>query len=141
MKMTKMMMIKRKMGGWLIYGLVRSAILLLPTDFKYSVFLFYIYIAFCLSRCLIYSFIHSGYFYSATSSPPLLRSASDTARILCRSFTLKRHRQLRVKDLSKVPTWRDICGCFILHLLETMLFLVHVAIFGQNSFTVVSLPS
>ena len=28
-----------------------------------------------------------------------------TARILYRSFTLKRHRQLRVKDLPKVPTW------------------------------------
>src|SRR6218665_515773 len=27
----------------------------------------------------------------------------DTARIGCRSFTPKRHRQLRVKDLPKVP--------------------------------------
>ena len=27
-------------------------------------------------------------------------------RILCRSFTPKRHRQVRVKDLPKVPTWR-----------------------------------
>src|SRR6218665_1945412 len=26
--------------------------------------------------------------------------------ILCRSLTPKRHRQLRVKDLPKVPTWR-----------------------------------
>ena len=34
------------------------------------------------------------------------RSALDTARILCRSFTPKRHRQLRAKDLPKVPTWR-----------------------------------
>src|SRR6218665_1874459 len=50
------------------------------------------------------SFIHSGHFYSASSSPLLLRSAADTARILCRSFTPKRHRQLRVKDLPKVPT-------------------------------------
>src|SRR6218665_1421126 len=50
------------------------------------------------------SFIHSGCFYSASSSPLLLRGASDTARILCRSFTPKRHRQLRVKDLPKVPT-------------------------------------
>jgi len=46
------------------------------------------------------TFIHSGYFYSASSSPLLLRGAPDTARILCRSFTPKRHRQLRVKDLS-----------------------------------------
>jgi len=40
------------------------------------------------------SFIHSDYFYSASSSPLLLRAASDTARILCRNFTPKRHRQL-----------------------------------------------
>ena len=36
----------------------------------------------------------------------LLRSAPDSVRILCRSFTPKRHRQLSVKDLPKVPTWR-----------------------------------
>jgi len=53
------------------------------------------------------SLIHSGYFYSASPSPLLLRSAPDTTRILCRSFTPKRHRQLRVKDLPKVPTWRQ----------------------------------
>src|SRR6218665_3814474 len=47
--------------------------------------------------------VHSGYFYSASSSLLLLRGA---ARILCRSFTPKRHRQLRVKVLPKVPTWR-----------------------------------
>src|SRR6218665_2614384 len=52
------------------------------------------------------SFIHSGHFYSTTSSPLLLRSAPDTARILCRSFTPKCHRQLRVKDLPKIFTWR-----------------------------------
>ena len=38
--------------------------------------------------------IHSGYFYSASSSPLLLRGASHTAKILCRSFTPKRHKQL-----------------------------------------------
>ena len=50
--------------------------------------------------------IHSGYLYS-TSSSPHLRGASDAARIglLYRSFTPKRHRQLRGKDLLKVPTW------------------------------------
>ena len=53
----------------------------------------------------IHSFIHSSYFYSASSSPLLLRGAPDTARILCRSFTLKRQGQLQVKDLPKVPTW------------------------------------
>src|SRR6218665_1623820 len=56
------------------------------------------------SNLIIHSFIHSGYFYSASSSPLLLRSASDTARILCRSFTSKHHRQLRVEGL--VSTWR-----------------------------------
>ena len=50
--------------------------------------------------------IHSDHFCSASLSPLLLRSAPETARILCRSFTPKRHRQLRVKDLPKVPTWR-----------------------------------
>src|SRR6218665_2262177 len=55
---------------------------------------------------MCWPFIQSGYFYSASSSPLLLRGAPDTARILCRSFTLKRHRQLRVKTLPKVPTWR-----------------------------------
>src|SRR6218665_5405 len=43
---------------------------------------------------LIHSFIHSDHFYSASSSPLLHRSAPDTARRLCRSFTPKRHRQL-----------------------------------------------
>ena len=51
-------------------------------------------------------FIHSGYFYSASSIPLLLRSTPDTSRILCRSFTPKGHKLLRVKDLPKVPTWR-----------------------------------
>src|SRR6218665_1571480 len=48
-----------------------------------------------------YSFIHSAYFYSASSSPLQLGGAPDTARIVP-----KRHRQLQVKDLPKVPTWR-----------------------------------
>ena len=56
--------------------------------------------------CCPGSFIHSGYFYSASSNPLLLRSAPETARILCRSFTPKRHRQLLVKDLPKVFTRR-----------------------------------
>jgi len=56
----------------------------------------------------IHSFIHSGYLYSASSSPLLLRDAPETAQILCRSFTPKRHRQLQVKDLPKILTctWR-----------------------------------
>ena len=55
--------------------------------------------------CLGLKFIHSCYFYSASSNPLLLRGAPDTAWILCWSSTLKRHRQLRVKDLP-VSTWR-----------------------------------
>ena len=58
------------------------------------------------THSFIRSFIHSGYFYSASSSPLLLRSAPDTAQILFRSFTPRRHRQLRVKDLPKVLAWR-----------------------------------
>ena len=54
---------------------------------------------------LIHSFIQSGYFYSASSSPLLPRGAPNTAWILCRSLILKCHR-LRVKDLPKVTTWR-----------------------------------
>src|SRR6218665_723569 len=57
----------------------------------------------------IRSFIHSDYFYSTSSSPLLLRGAPDTARILCRSLTLKRHRQLRVKDLPKDFPWWPEC--------------------------------
>src|SRR6218665_2120631 len=55
---------------------------------------------------LCITFIHSCYFYSACYSPLLLRGAPDIAKILYRSFTPKRQRQLRVKDLPKVPTSR-----------------------------------
>src|SRR6218665_1125572 len=41
-----------------------------------------------------------------SSSSLLPRGAPDTVQILCRRFTPKRHRQLRVKDLFKVSTWR-----------------------------------
>ena len=53
----------------------------------------------------IVSFIHSFHLYSASSSPLLLRGAPNPARILRRSFTPKRHRQLLcllMKDLPKV---------------------------------------
>jgi len=36
-----------------------------------------------------HSFIHSDHFYSSSSSPLLLISAPDTARMLCWSFTPK----------------------------------------------------
>ena len=57
-------------------------------------------------RNWLHSFIYSCYFYSASTSPQLLRGAPDTARILCRSFTPKRYRQLWLKYLPKVPAWR-----------------------------------
>ena len=57
-------------------------------------------------RSVNYSVIYSGNFYSVSSSPLLLRSAPNTARILYRNFTPKRHGKLWVKDLPKVPTWR-----------------------------------
>src|SRR6218665_1985795 len=61
-----------------------------------------LFLSFCNSFSLylfIHSFIHSGYFCSASSSSLLLKGAPDTARTLCRSFKPMRHRQLRVKDL------------------------------------------
>src|SRR6218665_1672636 len=54
-------------------------------------------------HCFVaHSFIHSGYSCSTSSSPLLLRVAPNTALILCRSFTPKRHRQLRVKESPKI---------------------------------------
>jgi len=46
-------------------------------------------------------------FNQAISSPLQLRGAPDTTRILCRSFTPKRQRQLWVKDLPKVHSLRS----------------------------------
>src|SRR6218665_1682173 len=66
-----------------------------------------------LSLCVLdyfhfHSFMQSGHFYSASSSPLLLRSAPDTARILCMSFTPKRH-----KSVFNVRTNKDeIIGNF-----------------------------
>src|SRR6218665_2247552 len=66
----------------------------------------YIYMYVCMYVCISLFIYLFRLFYIASSSPLLLRGAPDTARILCRSFTPKRHRQLQVKDLPKVPTWR-----------------------------------
>ena len=52
------------------------------------------------------SFIHSGHFYSAPSSPLLPRGAPDYSTDTVSEFHAKAHRQLQVKDLPKVPTWR-----------------------------------
>src|SRR6218665_3212028 len=59
-----------------------------------------------LYKCIDTIQYYSAYFYSTSSSPLLLRGAPNTARILCRSLTLKCRRQLRVKDLPKVPMWQ-----------------------------------
>src|SRR6218665_3543818 len=58
------------------------------------------------SHACIYSFIHSGHFYSAPSSPLLLRGAPDHSTDTVSEFHLEAHSQLQVKDLPKVPTWR-----------------------------------
>src|SRR6218665_2457790 len=57
---------------------------------------------------LIHSFIfiHSGHFYSAPSSPLLLRGALDYSTDTVSEFYAEAHRQLQVKDLPKVPSWR-----------------------------------
>src|SRR6218665_910543 len=49
---------------------------------------------------------HSGQFYSAPSSPLLLRGAPDYSTDTVSEFHAEAHRQLQVKDLPKVPTWR-----------------------------------
>src|SRR6218665_1037268 len=53
-----------------------------------------------------YIFIHSGHFYSAPSSPLLLRGAPDYSTDTVSEFHAEAHRQLHVKDLPKVPTWQ-----------------------------------
>src|SRR6218665_2976600 len=55
---------------------------------------------------LIDSFIHSGHFYSAPSSPLLYRGTPDYSTDTVSEFHAEAHRQLQVKDLPKVPTWR-----------------------------------
>src|SRR6218665_2029672 len=54
------------------------------------------------------SFIHSGHFYSASSSPLLFRGAPDYSTDTVPELHAEAHRQLQVKDLPKVPTctWR-----------------------------------
>src|SRR6218665_1035735 len=54
----------------------------------------------------IHSFIHSGHFYSAISSPLLLRGAPDYNTDTVSEFHAETHSQLQVKALPKAPTWR-----------------------------------
>src|SRR6218665_575625 len=58
------------------------------------------------AHSFIHSFIHSGHFYSAPSSPLLLSGAPDYSTDTVSEFHAEAHRQLQVKDLPKVPTWR-----------------------------------
>src|SRR6218665_611514 len=51
-------------------------------------------------------FIYSGHFYSTPSSPLLLRGAPDYSTDTISEFHAEAHRQLQVKDMPKVPTWR-----------------------------------
>src|SRR6218665_3237684 len=60
----------------------------------------------CPSTDFFCSFIHSGHFYSAPSSPLLLRGAPDYSTDTVSEFHAEAHRQLQVQDLSKVPRWR-----------------------------------
>src|SRR6218665_49648 len=53
---------------------------------------------------LVHSFIHSGHFYRAPSSPLPLRGAPDYSTDTVSEFHAEAHRQLHVKDLPKVPT-------------------------------------
>ena len=61
-----------------------------------------------LFQALIHSVTQGpGYFYSASSGHYYSEALSTQhGSILCLSFTPKRRRQLRVKNLPKVPTWR-----------------------------------
>ena len=60
-----------------------------------------------LFSCWFNSFIHSfGHFYSAPSSPLLLKGAPDYSTDTVSEFHAEAHRQLQVKDLLKVLMWR-----------------------------------
>src|SRR6218665_3474319 len=59
-----------------------------------------------INHLLIQLFSHFGHFYSAPSSPLLLRGAPDYRTDTVSEFHAEAHRQLQVKDLPKVPTWR-----------------------------------
>ena len=52
-------------------------------------------------------FIHSGHFYSAPSSLLQLRGSPDYSTDTVSEFHAEAQRQLHVKDLPKVPAWRQ----------------------------------
>src|SRR6218665_2810726 len=59
-----------------------------------------------MGQTIIHSFIHSGHCYSAPLSPLLLRDAPDHSTDTVSGFHAEAHRQLQIKDMPKVPTWR-----------------------------------
>ena len=59
-----------------------------------------------LPKCHADLFIHSGNFYSAPSSPRLLRGAPDCSTDTVTELHAEAHRQLKAKDLPKVLTRR-----------------------------------
>jgi len=79
-------------------------------------------------KCHIHScVIHSGYLYSAPSSPLLLRGAPDTAPILCRNFTPKRH-------CCSLMCHNNLCVIFT-HLLHILMCHIHLCvIFAHASY-------
>ena|SRR6218665_718577 len=54
----------------------------------------------------VLSFIHSGHFYSTSSSPLLLRGAPNYSPDTVSEFHAEAHRQLLVKDLPQRSIWR-----------------------------------
>jgi len=52
------------------------------------------------------AFIHSGYFYSASLKSTTTQRRFRHSTDIVSEFYPERHRQLRVKDLLKVSTWR-----------------------------------
>jgi len=55
----------------------------------------------------LHRFIHSRHFYSTPiASPLLLRGALDYSMDTVSEFHAEAHKQLQVKDLPKVPTFR-----------------------------------
>src|SRR6218665_1170577 len=66
-----------------------------------------IYVCMCIRMYVYAYYMHSfGHFYSAPSSPLLLRGAPDYSTDTVSEFHAEAQRQLQVKDLPKVPTWR-----------------------------------
>ena len=62
------------------------------------------------ARYYFIHFVNSGHFYSAPSSPLLLRGAPDYSTDTVSEFHAEEHRQLQVKDLRKVATTLFIGG-------------------------------